>query len=56
MPERTLLAYEGRNPNSVLMDLGALYGPVLEKARDQNETAKMWLERNLKTAIENNWF
>ena len=29
---------------------------VLEKARDQNETAKMWLERNLKNAIENNWF
>jgi hypothetical protein len=54
--QKDVQAYEGRNPNSVLVDLGALYGPVLEKARDQNETAKMWLERNLKNAIENNWF
>jgi len=54
--QKDVQAYEGRNPNSVLIDLGALYGPVLEKARDQNETAKMWLERNLKTAVENNWF
>ena len=54
--QKDVQAYEGRNPNSVLVDLGAMYGPVLEKARDQNETAKMWLERNLKNAIENNWF
>ena len=53
---KDLQAYEGRNPNSVLVDLGNLYGPVLEKARDQNETAKMWIERNLRTAIENSWF
>jgi len=53
---KDLLAYEGRNPNSVLIDLGALYGAVLEKARDQGETAKMFLERSLKTALENNWF
>lgn len=53
---RDVQAYEGRNPNSVLIDLGALYGPMLEKAKDQSETAKMWLERNLKNAIENNWF
>ena len=53
---KDLLAYEGRNPNSVLIDLGPLYGAVLEKARDQGETAKMFLERSLKTALENNWF
>ena len=49
-------AYEGRNPNSVLIDLGTLYGQVIEKARDQNEPVKIWIERNLKTAIENSWF
>ena len=54
--QKDVQAYEGRNPNSVLIDLGSLYGQVLEKARDQNETAKMWLERSLKTAIENSWF
>ena len=54
--QKDLQAYEGRNPNSVLIDLGALYGPVVEKARDQNEPVKVWIERNLKTAIENSWF
>ena len=54
--QKDVQAYEGRNPNSVLVDLGPLYGTVMEKARDQNETAKMWIERNLKTAVENNWF
>lgn len=54
--QKEVQAYEGRNPNSVLIDLGALYGPVVEKARDQNEPMKNWIERNLKTAIENSWF
>ena len=54
--QKDVQAYEGRNPNSVLIDLGALYGQVIEKAREQNEPVKIWLERNLKTAIENSWF
>jgi hypothetical protein len=54
--QKDVQAYEGRNPNSVLIDLGAQYGAVLEKARDQNETAKMFLERSLKLALENSWF
>ena len=49
-------AYEGRNPNSVLIDLGSLYGTVVEKARDQKEPVKVWVERNLKVAVENSWF
>ena len=49
-------AYEGRNPNSVLIDLGPIYGTVVEKARDQNEPVKVWVERNLKNAVENSWF
>ncbi len=53
---REVQAYEGRNPNSVLIDLGSMYGPVLEKAKEQNEPMKVWLERNLKNAIENSWF
>jgi hypothetical protein len=54
--KKDLAIYEGRNPGAVLLNMGQLYGTVVEKARDQNETAKMWLERNLKNAIENNWF
>lgn len=53
---REVLAYEGRNPNSVLIDLGPLYGTVVEKAKDQGEPIKIWLERNLKNAVENGWF
>jgi hypothetical protein len=54
--QKDVQAYEGRNPNSVLIDLGPLYGTVIEKAREQNEPVKIWIERNLKTAIENSWF
>ena len=54
--QKDVQAYEGRNPNSVLIDLGPMYGQVVEKARDQNEPVKVWIERNLKTAIENSWF
>lgn len=54
--KKDVAIYEGRNPGAVLVNLGPLYGPVMEKAREQNETAKMWIERNLKTAIENSWF
>lgn len=54
--KKDVAIYEGRNPGAVLVNLGPLYGPVVEKARDQNETAKLWIERNLRTAIENNWF
>ena len=53
---KNVAIYEGRNPGAVVINLGSLYGTVVEKARDQNETAKMWVERNLKTAIENSWF
>jgi hypothetical protein len=48
--------YEGKNPSGVLVNMGQLYGQIVEKAKDQGETVKMWLERNLKNAIENNWF
>lgn len=54
--KKDVAIYEGRNPGAVLVNMGPLYGAVVEKARDQNETAKMWIERNLRTAIENNWF
>ncbi len=54
--KKDVAIYEGRNPGAVLINMGALYGPIMEKARDQNETAKMFLERSLRTAIENNWF
>jgi hypothetical protein len=47
--------YEGRNPGAVLINLGALFGAVNEKARDQGETAKLWCERVIKHVIENNW-
>ena len=54
--KKDVAIYEGRNPGAVVLNLGPLYGPVVEKARDQNETASMWLMRNLKTAIDNSWF
>ena len=54
--QKDVQAYEGRNPNSVLIDLGSLYGTVVTKAREQNEPVKAWVERNLKVAIENSWF
>jgi hypothetical protein len=54
--QKDVQAYEGRNPNSVLIDLGTMYGPTVEKAKEANEPLKLWIERNLKTAIENAWF
>lgn len=54
--KKDVAIYEGRNPGAVLLNMGSLYSAVVEKARDQNETAKMFLERNLKMALENSWF
>jgi hypothetical protein len=54
--KKDVAIYEGRNPGAVLLNMGSLYGAVVEKARDQNETAKIFLERNLKMALENSWF
>jgi hypothetical protein len=53
--KKDVAIYEGRNPGAVLINLGALFGPVTEKARDQGETAKMFCERVVKHVIENNW-
>ena len=52
---RDVMAYEGRNPGAVLIDLGPLYGAVVEKAKDANEPTKVYVERVLKTVVENNW-
>ena len=53
--KKDVAIYEGRNPGAVLINLGSLYGAVVEKARDQGETAKLWAERVIKHVVENNW-
>jgi hypothetical protein len=49
-------AYENMNPASVMVDLGSFYQIAVEKARDAGLPLKVWLERNLHTALEGSWF
>jgi hypothetical protein len=53
--KKDIAIYEGRNPGAVVVQLGPLYGTVVEKARDQGETAKLYVERVVKTVVDNNW-
>lgn len=49
-------AYEGLAPGRVVIDLGDQFQPTMEKARSAEEPLKVFVERNLRTALENNWF
>jgi hypothetical protein len=53
---KDLKAYEDRYPGRVIVDLGPQANAAQAKAVDANMPVKLWVETNLKTAIESNWF
>lgn len=54
--QKELMAWEGRNPHMVMVDLGEQYEYARRKAEDENMPVKLWLERQIISAMENNWF
>jgi hypothetical protein len=53
---KDIAAYENFSPGRVVIDVSSFQGPLTEKARDANMPVKIFLENNLKSAIENSWF
>jgi len=53
---KDVAAYENYSPGRVVLDVSSFLGPLTEKAKDANEPVKIFLEKNLRTAIENSWF
>lgn len=51
-----LKAYEGISPGRVIVDLGANFSAAQDKAKGEGLPTKVWLERQVATALENNWF
>ena len=51
-----LKAYESRSEGRVVVDLGRNYQKIVDLARSSNEPIKMFVERNMNNAIENDWF
>lgn len=49
-------AYEGMSPGRVVVDLGDQYGEAVGKAKGQEQPLKFWLQEQIKSAIQNNWF
>jgi len=53
---KDLKAYEDRYPGRVVVDLGPQANAAQAKAVDANMPVKLWVEQQLQTAIESNWF
>ncbi len=51
-----LKAYEGVSPGRVVVDLGANFNAIREKAIEAQIPVKMWVERTIKDGVENQWF
>lgn len=49
-------AYEGRNRQLLVIDLGEHRQYADAKAKDENMPTKTWVEMQMKNAIANNWF
>jgi len=57
--KQEVAAYEGRGGKTmVMLDLGDKYAEAAQRAKNQEppEPLKFFLEKNLRNAIENNWF
>jgi hypothetical protein len=53
---KDVAAYEAHSPGRVLIDCGDWHQLAVEKARDAGIPLKLWLERNLATAVKESWF
>ena len=53
---KDLAAYEGTGKGRVVIDLGELYGATAARANEENMPTKVWLERQVRNALENHWF
>jgi hypothetical protein len=53
---KDVAAYENHSPGRVVIDISSFQQGAVEKARDANMPVKIWIETNLKNAIENSWF
>jgi hypothetical protein len=49
-------AYEGLSVGRVLIDLGAQYGAAANRAQAESLPLRVWVERAMVSALENNWF
>jgi hypothetical protein len=55
---KDLQAYRGMSPGRVVVDLGDQFGSATEKARGQEppEPVEVFITRNVKNALSENWF
>ena len=49
-------AYEKMSPGKVVLDLGENFNYAADRAKNENLPVKVWLERNVSTALANTWF
>jgi hypothetical protein len=52
---KEVAAYEGRNREFVLLDIGGFRDAIEKRAQDDSLPVKLYLERFLKNAVENSW-
>jgi hypothetical protein len=52
----TTKAYEGMNPGKVVVDLGGNYQYALDRAKSEGLPLKVWMDQNVKTALDNTWW
>ena len=51
-----LKAYESRSPGRIVVDLADQFSVAQSKAKDAETPLKVWLEDQLRNALQNNWF
>lgn len=49
-------AYEGRNRNLIIIDLGEHREAAMMRAKDSNMPLKVWVETQMRNGIAENWF
>ena len=49
-------AYEGMSPGMVMLNLGDQFGNAKQRAEAENLPIKVFLEKSVRTALENNWW
>ena len=54
--KKDVAAYEGYSKGRVLLDLGDQYEDARLRAEGESQPLKVWLEIQVKNAIQNSWF
>lgn len=49
-------AYEGMSPGTILVNLSDQYNYALDRAKNDSLPLKIWLERQIRNALENAWW